>query len=315
MSKLQVLKDVLGSYHVSGAEHLFSCPYCKHHKRKMSINLLIGKWKCWICDKAGNNPISLIRKFGSTSALREWQKYDDRTDLSSAADELENLFITEHEEEEIKIDLPKEYQSLAKKECPVSGIAAKSYLNKRRITLSDALYWKIGYCTRGEYEGRIIIPSFNKDGYPNYFIARTYEGHWKKYLNPTGTPKSKIIFNELYLDFNKPLTIVEGVFDAIVAGQNSVPLLGSTLRKNHKLFQEIAKNDSIVYLALDPDAHKKQTDIVKLFLQYGIKTYIIDTSGFADVGEMTRGQFNKRKRAAKVANDFYLLYESLSFGV
>ena len=42
----------------------------------------------------------------------------------------------------------------------------------------------------------------------------------------------------LYLDWDKDITIVEGVFDAIVAG-NAIPLLGSTLRENSYIFQKI----------------------------------------------------------------------------
>ena len=31
---LSLLSDILGSYSGSNDEHLFQCPYCKHHKRK-----------------------------------------------------------------------------------------------------------------------------------------------------------------------------------------------------------------------------------------------------------------------------------------
>ena len=52
-------------------------------------------------------------------------------------------------------------------------------------------------------------------------------------MNPP-TAKSKIIFNELYIDWNEDLTLTEGVFDAIIAGQNSVPILGSSLKQQVK---------------------------------------------------------------------------------
>ena len=65
------------------------------------------------------------------------------------------------------------------------------------------------------------------EAYLNYFVTRTYDNDWRKYLNPKAS--RDIVFNHLYLDFDEPLTIVEGVFDAIKAGENSVPLLGSTI--------------------------------------------------------------------------------------
>ena len=37
--KLKILKEVLGSPFYHGKENLFYCPKCKHHKKKMSINL------------------------------------------------------------------------------------------------------------------------------------------------------------------------------------------------------------------------------------------------------------------------------------
>ena len=212
-----------------------------------------------------------------------------------------------------RLNLPKEFISLTNNNLPLSSAAAKSYLNKRQINKKDILYWKIGYCSKGQYAGRIIIPSFDMKGNVNYFIARAYDGNWKKYFNPE-VPKSKIIFNELYVDFTKPVTIVEGAFDAIVSGENSVPVLGSTLSENSRLFQKIIQNNSTIYMALDPDATQKTNSIVEKLLRYGIETYIIDVSGFKDVGEMTREQFKERKSSAKQVNDsLSLLINNIKF--
>ena len=116
------------------------------------------------------------------------------------------------------------------------------------------------------------------------------------------------IFNELYLDFDEDLVIVEGVFDAIKAGPNAVPLLGSTLNENHPLLQKILNHDTSVYLCLDQEANKKTNKLSELFLKYDIETYKIDISPFSDVGEMTKTEFLKRKRHAIFINsENYLL--------
>ena len=52
-------------------------------------------------------------------------------------------------------------------------------------------------------------------------------------MNPEAS--RDIVFNQLYLDFDEDLTIVEGVFDAIIAGPNAVPILGSTLNEDSAL--------------------------------------------------------------------------------
>jgi hypothetical protein len=156
--------------------------------------------------------------------------------------------------------------------------------------------WKIGYCPEGRYGGRIIVPSFNNSGNLNYFIARSYVGHRMKYLNPPIT--KNVVFNELFVDWDEAVILVEGLFDAIVAGQNAIPILGSTLREESKLFQGIVLNDSPVYLALDEDARKKQEQIVKLFFRYDVDVRVIDTSNIDDVGSMSKDQFLSRKSKA-----------------
>ena len=128
-----------------------------------------------------------------------------------------------------------------------------------------------------------------------------------------GPGNKDIIFNDLYLDWSAPVTLVEGVFDAIVAGDNSIPILGSTLRKDSKLFQKIADKGVSVYLALDPDAEKKALHIAKSLLEYGIEVYKVDVSPYKDVGEMTKEQFQYRKKKAEiVSNDTFLLQAAQS---
>mgnify|MGYP001175025941 FL=1 len=130
-------------------------------------------------------------------------------------------------------------------------------------------------------------------------------------MNPDAS--RDIIFNHLYLDFDEDLTIVEGVFDAIIAGPNAVPILGSTLNESSELFQEIVRNDTPVYVALDRDAKKKENKLIEKFLEYGIEIYKIDTSAYEDVGAMPKANFlHLKKKATLINSDNYLLYRTLS---
>ena len=305
--KLQILTDVLGRFKRSNDEHLFCCPYCEHTKYKFSINIDKNVYKCWICDTKGRHLRRIVRRFGTFKQRQAWDQLTDGVDLTS----FDSIFeSTEEQEIEQALDLPNEFISLANKKLPITAKLARKYLRDRGVTKSDILKWKIGYCSSGLYENRIIVPSFRNDGYANYFVARTYSKHWKRYINPPAS--NNIIFNELYVDWNSDLCIVEGAFDAIVAG-NAVPLLGSSLRENSKLIQQIIKHDTPVYLALDPDAKDKEQKIAKMFLQYDIELYKIDVSGFDDVGEMTKKQFQNRKQnAAFIEMNNYLLYEALN---
>jgi hypothetical protein len=120
------------------------------------------------------------------------------------------------------------------------------------------------------------------------------------------------VFNELFINWNKDLILVEGVFDALVAG-NAVPILGSTLRRGSDLLRQIVRNDTPIYIALDPDAADKERRIIKMLLEYDIELYKIDVSGYEDVGAMTKEVFEERKNNATfIDGDNYLLVNLLS---
>jgi DNA primase len=119
-----------------------------------------------------------------------------------------------------------------------------------------------------------------------------------------------VIFNELSIDWSSDVTIVEGVFDAIKA-KNAIPLLGSTMRENSKLFKEIIKNDPKVYIALDPDAEKKAEKLMKDLLLFDAEVYKIDIPKGKDVGDMSKEEFLDRKSVAKLVKetDYFLMNE------
>jgi DNA primase len=295
--KLKIVKEFLGSFYKSKDEFLFHCPKCKHHKKKLSLNFDKNVFKCWICDYVGKDIGRLIYSYGNSDTKSQWRTLTGVVDFSE---------VDEAEDEKIVVKLPEEFISLTSKQVNPLSIMVRQYLKSRGLTRDDLVWWKMGYCPDGEYGKRIIIPSFDINGEVNYFIARSYtSGDWQRYKNPPA--ERDFIFNELYLDWNKDITIVEGVFDAIVAG-NAIPLLGSTLRENSYIFQKIIANCDKVYIALDDDAKSKEFKISDLFRLYGVDVYRIDTSGFGDVGEMDKKTFQTRKKtAAFLSLDNYLL--------
>ena len=305
--KTAIIREVFGDCYGSGSEMLFHCPKCEHHKRKLSINVEKDAWKCWVCDWSGRNLTKIVRRYGDLYNKKKWSELVNKVELASFE---EKMFAEVEPEPEQRVELPKEFQSLANKSVPRSAGPPLRYLRGRGIKKDDIIRWKIGYCDSGDFSKRIIIPSFSLNGHSNYFIARSYDGHWKRYLNPKAS--RNIVFNHLFLDFEDDLTIVEGAFDAIVAGPNAVPLLGSTLRESSKLFQEIVRNDTTVYMALDPDARKKEIKIIELLLKYGIEVYKVSLNEYNDVGEMSQEIFRRRKEKSPLVKDkIYLLTERL----
>jgi len=305
MTKTSLLSSALGEYRRSGDELLFFCPFCQHHKRKLSVNLKTNNYKCWVCDERGKNVRRLLKTRLTHSQLYEWDKLNNVVDLTQLDD---NIFQEQIITLEEVIQLPEEFVSLANKNLPLSSKFAMRYLLDRGYTKEDIVMWKVGYCSNGEYEGRVIVPSFNDNGDINYFVARSYADKFPKYMNPKVS--KDIVFNELYLDWNKDIILVEGVFDAMKA-KNAIPLLGSTLNQKSNLFKKIVYYEPDVYIALDPDAEKKASQLIENLIQYDLNLYKIDVSGFGDVGEMTKDQFEEAKKEAQHISDDWVLEKGL----
>jgi len=288
---------------MTGQEHLFNCPQCDHEKKKLSVNVDKNVFKCWVCDWSGKNIYRIVKRYGSTDNRYEWRSFVEQIEIENFSDK---LFSPVLKKETTKLALPREFISLANKNLPNTSLYPLNYLKSRGIDKNNIIKWKMGYCPTGKYAGRVLIPSFSEEGEINYFVTRSYDNDWKKYINPDVS--RDIVFNYPYVDFDEEVVIVEGVFDAVKAGTNSIPILGSTLNENSKLFYEIVKNDTCVYLALDPDAIKKTNCIIDLLLRHDIETYFVDASPYADVGEMTSEQFLERKqRAVLLDSNNYLL--------
>ena len=88
------------------------------------------------------------------------------------------------------------------------------------------------------------------------------------------------------MDWSSDIVLVEGIFDAIVAGRNAVPILGSTLNQHSVLLRKIVKEDAGVYVALDPDAKKKSMKIAKKLYEYCINVKL-SMNEEKDFGDMT----------------------------
>ena len=309
--KVEILKDILGSYNQSGNELLFKCPFCTHHKKKLSVNVVKNAAKCWICDWSTPNLTRIVKRLGSYTQISEWNELCGIVEIA----EYDKIFQqTETLDEEIEqvLVLPDEFQTLCTKHNSLTSLKARRYLRERGLSQCDIQKWKIGYAVSGEYEGRVIVPSFNMDGKVNYYVGRRYDDNqWSKYKNPDVS--KDIIFNHLYVDFDEDVVLVEGVFDAIKAG-NSIPLLGSTLKENSKLFKELIKQDPAIYIALDPDAERKAEKLIIDLLNYDAEVYKIDIPAGRDVGDMSHEEFNSLKNSAKLIKDtdYFLITKIMS---
>ena len=166
-----------------------------------------------------------------------------------------DTFISKNEIKYEKVVLPKEYIKFSEASAGTKMThhykGAYNYLISRGITDRMIERHNIGFCCDGPYYGRIVVPSYDKKGDLNFFVARLFGDGFLKYKNPRAS-KEALIFNEYLLDWSKDIYICEGVFDSFYL-PNSIPLLGKFI--NEYLWMSLydnAKKDIII--CLDGDA-------------------------------------------------------------
>jgi DNA primase len=310
-NKFQFLEKFLGKgkFYKAQKEGVFYCPFCKHHKPKLSVNLETNQFHCWVCNKGGKRLDHLIKNNASSDDIREYRKSFHLEDKEI----LEREKAHQEELANYKISLPKDYVFLLDYKDSILGSKAYKYLIERGITDEDILRHKIGYSvTDDKYKGRIILPSFSAAGELNFFCARLVDKNDQKLKydaehTPRGYLKS-IILNELNIDFTKPLTIVEGFIDMLKANENTVPLFSNYLREDTKLFNEIVKNRTQVFLALDRDATSNALRIARHLIAYDVECFFVDVFPFKDVGEMTKEKFlSHLEKAEKIDEETLFL--------
>lgn len=281
---INILDEVLGAgTSMKGNEQAHHCPFCHHHKKKLQINLETQQWHCWVCDSKGKRIQSLLRKLqvDSSKLKKIYEIYGDDY----------VVYSNDSEEEKIELRLPNEFQSLLNEPKGLNPMfrKVKEYAKARKITREDIIRYNIGYCESGIYGGRIIIPSYDGNNRLNYFIARSvFEEEKFKYKNP---PVSKnIIMFENQINWNEPITLVEGVFDAMAVKRNAIPLLGKFVPK--KLNESIyTKGVKTINILLDTDAQDQALYYTMQFQNQGINTKNVIPSE-KDAGEMGFDEIN-----------------------
>jgi DNA primase len=190
----------------------------------------------------------------------------------------------------IFISLPKEFISLAEqpKGFNPEYKQAMNYLIQRGITEKQIVKYGIGYCKEGLYSRRVIIPSYNCDGSLNYFVSRSYYVDEKmKYKNP---PISKnVICFDSQINWNEPIILCEGVFDAITIRRNAIPLLGKFPSKT--LVEKIFMNGvSDIVISLDNDAKTEALKASEYFRKQGINVKFMNLKD-KDAADMGYSKF------------------------
>ena len=289
MTKLDILAQHLGNYKtLVGNNHYFECPACHHHNRKLTLNIEKSVFNCWHCEIKGRNFLHLL-KLAGVSNLKQYIKIFDegkKTDI----EDINNIFGKEIVTKK-KVMIPKGYENIFKNIERKFYLSAVKYLADRGLTKEDILRYDIHFSLS---EQRILFPSYDSNHNLNYYVARTiqpFENY--KYKNAIAS-KREVIFNEHLIEWDRPLYIVEGIFDAILSRKNAVPVLGSSIGRGSLLFKRLLENKTEVIIALDADAKKKMFKMIDELIRYNVSvTYVDWESEERDIAEMGTDKFEE----------------------
>jgi transcription elongation factor Elf1 len=245
-------------------ERSFSCPFCNHYKKKLQVNVVSQKWHCWVCNAKGQAIGSLLRKSNAPSHV-----FPKIKEIYGNAGP-----ITTNTTTTVLASLPEAYKPLyVKSNSPDYRNALHYAVKVRGLTAIDILKYQVGYCESGPYAGMLIVPSYDEDGQLNYYVGRSFYDTTVKHKNP---PISKdVIGFESHINWNEPITIVEGAFDAIATKRNVIPLFGKKILP--KLRAKILHHKvPRINLALDPDAYKDSLAEIEYFLNNGMDVRYVE---------------------------------------
>ena len=281
----------------------YTCPFCHHHKPKLEVNFTenkegINQWACWACGKKGKTIRSLFKQVEVDSSyfheLSKLVKNVSRDDIGEIKHSI--------------LELPKEFKTFLNNKDIISKHAL-SYLKDRDITKQDILKYNIGYCDSGQYAKMIVIPSYDANGKLNYYTARSFEKDpYTKYRNPE-TSRDIIPF-ELFINWDLPIILCEGPFDAMAIKRNAVPLFGKNIQSS--LMKKLVESKvQKIYIALDNDAVKQALKFCEQLLDVGKEIYLVELQG-KDPSEMGFEHFTKLIQNTQPLTQYKLMEKKLS---
>lgn len=274
---ISLLESILGrSKSTNKGNIAFHCPFCHSSRKKLEVQTITNDkgenaYHCWICNRSGKKLSTLFKALNVSrekltelySILNTQYKYIPREQSGSLHS---NMTV---------LELPKEYVPLYKQSKSIEYRNAIHYLiAKRNVSLAEIVKYGIGYCETGEYAKKVIIPSYDETGKLNYFVGRSYyDSESFKHKNPD-VSKNCVGF-ELFINWDLPIVLVEGSFDAITVRRNAIPLFGKTISED--LRKKIIEHKvSKLYICLDKDAQKQALEHAEYFMNNGIEVYFVN---------------------------------------
>lgn len=215
-----------------------NCPLCilvvgkADRKASLGHNVRSLRYKCFRCGSSGKFP----------EPIPEYAEFvdDGAAEVELGIEPPENFML---------LDLPEAREQFVMQQ-------AYEYLYGRGIDDGMIEDFCIGACWGGPFSGRVVLPLLGADNSWLWFSARSW---FKKSDFPYKYPKGQrggVLYNHaaLFAASDKPILVVEGVFDAIALAPYGVAVWGKPTDENMWAFE--AARRPVVFV-LDGDAHEE----------------------------------------------------------
>lgn len=267
-----------------------------HHKPRLSLSFKKNMAHDWVTNWSGS-----LEKILDILKVSE---FDKKLLLG------DNYFINKDKDENKKIYLPNCYDLLDKYDIANNKIILKkevnyylNYLNKRKVLLRDILVYKIKFNNKFK---SLNFLSYDKNNNYRGFVSKNIDRNY--YFCKFDY---EALFFENIIDFDKPIILVEGVFDAINLKNNSIPILGKNINYVTKRLNKLKFNNRI-YLMLDSDVSFKQIRNIydKLSKYFSVGAINLKKYNVKDPAELDK---NSIKNIINNLQDFKNLKDYLSY--
>lgn len=231
-------------YKIRGNEILLNSPFKQDKKYHLGISLSENKMGVWNDFKPPQDSgdflkfVSLVLGLGGRNEAKKYllEKYPSLFFESIVDGECGNVAVVGRERRKNdvkirKIELPPYLREILGPDMKPVKYAKPyyEYLKGRGLTDEQIAGNRLMFGYAGRFEGFLVIPFFDDDGDPFYYVGRSIKG--KSYINApdsvAGGKSAGVAFN--VFTSSEIVCITEGIFDAIAIGDAGVAVLGNII--------------------------------------------------------------------------------------
>ena len=311
LSNLERPKPV---HSANGQEMTAVCPVCEKYGG-FYINKETGAYLCNKCSFRGKTVVGLVAHVEgiSWSEARSYifeksVKLRRKCDVFSLVDRVRALrphAVKEEKVEAVDVELPDYFVPIFDpKRKPNWKIP--HYLKQRKIKSYTVKEWGLGYCRKGKYADRLIIPIDCPNGVSWTARAMSDDVFGPKYLNPPGADHSRLLIGWNVSRVTGDLVLCEGPLDAVKLYQHDVSALalgGKELHDEQLTLLMKLNRSSALTIMLDPTEDIAPYDIAARLSVHFKYVYIAKLPKVKIKGEMVDPGSAPRKMIHKAIDN------------